>query len=100
MVFAKIAFVCIAVLFLAEENITAAKTVVYGKLGPLKLPFSVDQPDACKDQGITCPMIAGKEYTFKTVLPIKSMYPSVRINLFFWEGVGRKTHASVGIFSK
>lgn len=41
------------------------------------LPFPVDQPDACHDQGIICPMTAGKTYTFKTVLPIKSLYPDV-----------------------
>lgn len=61
----------------AEENITAAKTIVHGKIGPVWIPFSVDEPNACKDQGIVCPMTAGKEYTFKTVLPIKALYPSV-----------------------
>ena len=65
------------VLFLAEENITAATTKVYGTVAGIKVPFSVDNPNACEDQGITCPMIAGKDYTFKTVLPIKSIYPSV-----------------------
>ena len=67
------------VLFLAEENITTATTKVYGTVAGIKVPFSVDNPNACEDQGITCPMIAGKDYTFKTVLPIKSIYPSVRI---------------------
>ena len=67
------------VLFLAEENITAATTKVYGTVAGIKVPFSVDNPNACEDQGITCPMIAGKDYTFKTVLPIKSIYPSVSI---------------------
>ena len=45
----------------------------------ITVPFSVDNTNACEDQGITCPMIAGKDYTFKTTLPIKSIYPSVRI---------------------
>ena len=67
------------VLFLAEENITAATTKVYGTVAGIRVPFKIDNPNACEDQGITCPMIAGKDYTFKTVLPIKSMYPSVSI---------------------
>ena len=67
------------VLFLAEENITAATTKVYGTVAGIKVPFQIDNPNACEDQGITCPMIAGKDYTFKTVLPIKSIYPSVCI---------------------
>ena len=63
----------------AGKNITAAKTVVHGTLPyvPVPVPFPVDNPDACKDQGIECPMFAGKTYTFKTVLPIKSLYPKV-----------------------
>ena len=63
----------------ADKAITAATTVVHGKLPyvPVELPFPVDNSDACKDQGIECPMAAGKTYTFKTVLPIKSMYPTV-----------------------
>ena len=40
-------------------------------------PFPVDEPDACKGQGLDCPLLAGKTYTFKTHLPIKSMYPAV-----------------------
>lgn len=65
--------------FLVAENITAAKTVVYGVINEFSIPFPVDQPDACKDQGITCPMTAGMEYKFKTVLPIKSFYPKVSV---------------------
>ncbi|KAJ7365560.1 Phosphatidylglycerol/phosphatidylinositol transfer protein [Desmophyllum pertusum] len=72
--------------FTPHKAITAAKTIVHGKLPylPVQLPFPVDNPDACKDQGIECPMAAGKTYTFKTVLPIKSMYPTTPV-IVTWE---------------
>ncbi|XP_073249026.1 NPC intracellular cholesterol transporter 2-like [Porites lutea] len=74
----------IEVKFTPKENITAATTKVYGTVAGIRVPFSVDNPNACEDQGITCPMIAGKDYTFKTVLPIKSIYPSVDV-IVQWE---------------
>ena len=62
---------------IADENITTATTKVYGQVGGVKLPFALAQDNACKDQGIVCPMAPGKPYTFKTTLPIKSVYPTV-----------------------
>ncbi|KAL9952184.1 hypothetical protein ACROYT_G039399 [Oculina patagonica] len=74
----------IQVQFTPKNNITGATTKVHGKVGPVFVPFPVDQPDACKDQGITCPMTAGKTYTFKTVLPIKPAYPAIQV-IVKWE---------------
>lgn len=69
---------------IAEENVTKATTVVFGGIEGKSLPFPPDEPNACKDQGITCPMVAGKEYKFKTALPVKSYYPKVHTNLHFY----------------
>ncbi|XP_068682438.1 NPC intracellular cholesterol transporter 2-like [Montipora foliosa] len=76
----------IKVTFLPKVNITAAKSIVSGRIGlaPFFLPFPLDNPDVCKDHGIKCPMIAGKQYTFKTVLPILRAYPPDQV-LVKWE---------------
>ncbi|XP_066026196.1 NPC intracellular cholesterol transporter 2 [Pocillopora verrucosa] len=86
----------IQVQFVPKVNITSAKTVVHADLdrgvqirGGSKsavtpAPFPVDEPDACKGQGLDCPLLAGKTYTFKTHLPIKSMYPAIQV-VVKWE---------------
>ncbi|RMX52019.1 hypothetical protein pdam_00003767 [Pocillopora damicornis] len=76
----------IQVQFVPKVNITSAKTVVHGKIPyvPMPAPFPVDEPDACKGQGLDCPLLAGKTYTFKTQLPIKSMYPAIQV-VVKWE---------------
>lgn len=61
----------------ADKNITAGTTVVHGIIDGVPVPFPVDNPDVCKDHGITCPMPAEKPQTFKAVLPVKNEYPSV-----------------------
>ncbi|KAJ7352964.1 Phosphatidylglycerol/phosphatidylinositol transfer protein [Desmophyllum pertusum] len=71
--------VAIQVQFTPNINITAGTTDVHGIISGIPVPFPVDNPDACKDHGIVCPMIAGKTYTFKTVLPIKSLYPAMKL---------------------
>ena len=61
----------------ADKNITAGKTIVHGIIDGVPVPFPVDNPDVCKEHGITCPMAAEKTQTFKDILPVKSEYPSV-----------------------
>lgn len=41
------------------------------------MPFSLPNPDGCKDSGITCPIKAGQKYTYMSHLPILSSYPRV-----------------------
>lgn len=61
----------------ADSNITEGKTVVYGIIEGVQVPFPVDNPEVCKEHGITCPMPAEKTQTFKATLPVKSEYPAV-----------------------
>jgi len=74
----------VEVTFIPKENVTKATTVVFGGIEGKFLPFPPDEPNACKDQGITCPMVAGKEYKFKTALPVKSYYPKIEL-VVKWE---------------
>ncbi|XP_078349377.1 LOW QUALITY PROTEIN: NPC intracellular cholesterol transporter 2-like [Oculina patagonica] len=74
----------ISVEFTPGSNITSAKTVVHGIIKGISVPFPVDNPEVCNEHGITCPMTAGKTYTFQDVLPIKSAYPALQL-LVKWE---------------
>ena len=46
-------------------------------IGGVKIPFAGISKDACQDQGLTCPLKPETENTFKTVLPVKPLYPPV-----------------------
>ena len=67
----------------ADENITKATTLIYGIIGETPVPFPPREPDACKNSGITCPMIAGKEYKFKATLAVKEIYPAVQLYIIY-----------------
>lgn len=71
--------VTVEVRFIPNENVTKATTLIYGKIGDVLVPFPAAEPDACKNSGITCPMIAGKEYKFKATLAVKEEYPAVQL---------------------
>ncbi|KAJ7352963.1 Phosphatidylglycerol/phosphatidylinositol transfer protein [Desmophyllum pertusum] len=72
----------VEVQFTPSKNITAAKTVVHGTLPyvPVPVPFPVDNPDACKDQGIECPMFAGKHTHSKLCFQLRACTPSSKLS--------------------
>ncbi|XP_074630587.1 NPC intracellular cholesterol transporter 2-like [Acropora palmata] len=69
----------VEVLFKPREAITRAKFVVYGIIEGVPVPFPISQPNACEDHGLDCPLQPNKEYTFKATLPVKSVYPDMRL---------------------
>jgi Niemann-Pick C2 protein len=72
------------VTFEPNTNVSAATAVVHGILAGIPIPFPIPNPDGCKDSGLTCPLSAGKSYTYSTDLPVKTMYPSVKV-IVKWE---------------
>uniref|UniRef100_H2XMP3 NPC intracellular cholesterol transporter 2 n=2 Tax=Ciona intestinalis TaxID=7719 RepID=H2XMP3_CIOIN len=67
------------VTFTPNVAVNAAKSFVYGILDGLKVPFPISQPNACVDSNINCPMSKGTSYTYSAKLPIKSLYPDVKV---------------------
>ncbi|KAK3732027.1 hypothetical protein QZH41_019121, partial [Actinostola sp. cb2023] len=61
--------------FIPHENVTDGESSVHGKVMGFWVPFPLPNPQACKDSGIKCPMVAGETYTYSADLDIKSMYP-------------------------
>jgi len=56
--------------------------LVYGHIAGVDVPFPLDNPDACKDSNITCPIHKNQAYSYRNVIFVKTSYPSVRTVLF------------------
>ncbi|XP_067682438.1 NPC intracellular cholesterol transporter 2 homolog a-like [Haliotis asinina] len=65
--------------FKTNVDVTSATAVVHGEIAGVDVPFPLDNPNACKDCGLTCPLKTGIGYKYAAVIPVKSMYPTVRL---------------------
>ena len=59
------------------EQVEKATAVVHGVIKGIPIPFPLDNPNACENSGLVCPLKPNKADSYTTVLQIKSMYPSV-----------------------
>ena len=64
-------------LLFVDKEATQLKAVVHGIIGGVPLPFNPPNVDGCTDSGITCPVGAGKTYTYTNSIPVLKTYPSV-----------------------
>ncbi|XP_071962219.1 NPC intracellular cholesterol transporter 2-like [Antedon mediterranea] len=71
--------VALKVTFKELLNATAVQSKVYGYIDGVKVPFPLNNPDACKDSGLKCPLAAAQTYTFNSSLPVKSIYPKIKL---------------------
>ena len=62
----------------AEEDASGIKMLVYGHIAGVDIPFPLENPNACKDSNITCPIRKDQAYGYRNVIYVKSSYPSVR----------------------
>lgn len=62
----------------ADEDANALNMLVYGEIAGVDVPFPLDNPDACKDSNITCPVKKNQAYSYRNVIFVKTAYPSVR----------------------
>ncbi|ESN98367.1 hypothetical protein HELRODRAFT_84805, partial [Helobdella robusta] len=70
--------------FIPSETVSSATAVVHGIIDHIPVPFGIDNPNACVKSGLTCPLEAGKFYTYTTTLFIKEQYPALRL-IVKWE---------------
>jgi len=61
-----------------EEDASGLKMLVYGEIARVDVPFPLDNPDACKDSNITCPIKKNQAYSYRNHIFVKTSYPSVR----------------------
>ncbi|CAH4031672.1 ecdysteroid-regulated 16 kDa protein-like [Pieris brassicae] len=70
--------------FTPSKAVTSVETVVHGIIMNLPVPFPISQPDACKGNGLTCPLKAGEKQAYKTTLAVLKAYPKVSVDVK-WE---------------
>ncbi|XP_018025442.1 NPC intracellular cholesterol transporter 2 homolog a [Hyalella azteca] len=66
--------------FSSNTEITSLKAVVHGVIGGIPIPFPLDNPEAC-GQSLTCPVAAHTNVTYFEGLPVKPIYPSLRLTV-------------------
>ncbi|XP_002156875.1 NPC intracellular cholesterol transporter 2 [Hydra vulgaris] len=74
----------IEISFTAAKDADKLTTVVKGKIGPIWVPFPLSQPDACNNEGLTCPIKSSQKYTYQYSLPISESYPKINLPVS-WE---------------
>jgi len=63
--------------FCADEDATGLQMLVYGHIAGVDVPFPLDNPDACKESNITCPIKKDQLYGYRNKILVKTSYPSV-----------------------
>uniref|UniRef100_A0A1I8PDR9 MD-2-related lipid-recognition domain-containing protein n=1 Tax=Stomoxys calcitrans TaxID=35570 RepID=A0A1I8PDR9_STOCA len=76
--------VSITIDFSLAEDVTSIKTVVHGKVMGVEMPFHLQNPDACVDSGLKCPLEKGETYEYLASLPVLKAYPKVNV-MVKWE---------------
>ncbi|ENN72835.1 hypothetical protein HUJ04_009631 [Dendroctonus ponderosae] len=70
--------------FKTNTDSDSLKAVVHGMIMGMPVPFSLPNPNGCKDSGVDCPIHAGNSYQYVTSMPILSSYPRVTVDIK-WE---------------
>ena len=61
----------------AEKPATQVSQIVHGVMAGMPIPFPLDNADACKDSGLTCPLQEG-DHSYHYTMFVKTVYPKVR----------------------
>ncbi|XP_072945256.1 ecdysteroid-regulated 16 kDa protein-like [Epargyreus clarus] len=70
--------------FIPSKDVKSVTTEVHGVIMGLPVPFPLPEPDACQNNGLTCPLKAGQEFHYKATLPVLKSYPKVKVDVK-WE---------------
>lgn len=63
------------------QNFEQANVKIFGVLGPVKIPFSLEPSNACGNYGFDCPVAAGTKESLKISLPVLRTYPSLSLKV-------------------
>ncbi|KRX93589.1 Protein NPC2 -like protein, partial [Trichinella pseudospiralis] len=75
----------ITIRFVPDREVKQLKARVHGILMKLgKVPFLLPNSDACKGSNLTCPLVAGEEYTYQQSIHVLRSYPKMNL-LIKWE---------------
>jgi len=74
----------ISVSFIPNGVTTKVTAVVHGVIAGIAVPFPMEGTDGCVKSGLTCPLKGGVEVKYSKELPVKTVYPSLKL-LVKWE---------------
>lgn len=64
-------------MFFSAEDVSEVTTVVHGKIMGVEMPFILQNPNACEDSGLKCPLTKDSTYQYMATLPVLKSYPKV-----------------------
>nr|AXU25120.1 Niemann-Pick protein C2 [Cyrtorhinus lividipennis] len=67
--------------FVPAENLTEITVKVYGYIVGVPVPFALPNPNGCVDSGIKCPVASGSEVTYTVTMPIRQVYPKLKVDI-------------------
>ncbi|KAG5440979.1 Phosphatidylglycerol/phosphatidylinositol transfer protein [Clonorchis sinensis] len=67
--------------FMAEQGIEPGNPSVQGKIGEVYMPLPLPVGDMCQNLAPSCPIQAGKNYTYRYMIEVSDTYPSIRLDI-------------------
>ncbi|KAL5278238.1 NPC2 family protein [Megaselia abdita] len=67
--------------FSLGEDVSEVTTVVHGKIMGVEMPFILQNPNACEDSGLKCPLTKDSTYQYQATLPVLKSYPKVTVEV-------------------
>lgn len=83
----------LSVTFQADKPVKSITSVCHGIIGGIPVPFNGIDTNGCDGIQGGCPLAAGKTYTFTTQIPVKKIYPSIKLAIKWEELMDSKTDA-------
>ena len=65
--------------FTPKQTMTSGKLEISAKIGPVKIPFPLPNPEACKGHSLECPLKEGVEVALTLSLKVLPKYPSLEL---------------------
>ncbi|XP_045127597.1 NPC intracellular cholesterol transporter 2 homolog a-like [Portunus trituberculatus] len=70
--------------FTPKFQVRRVRAQVHGVIHGVAIPFKLNNANGCVGSGLQCPLNAGQEYTYTARLPVRSIYPSISLDVK-WE---------------
>ncbi|XP_018495822.1 NPC intracellular cholesterol transporter 2 homolog a [Galendromus occidentalis] len=71
----------IAINFKSPVDAASVTVKAFGIIGGIPLPYPLNNSDACKDSGITCPVKAETGVAYTQSFKVEKFYPSIGLNV-------------------
>jgi len=65
--------------FSSKQDVNKMVAVVHGVIASIPVPFTLENPDACKNSNIACPMKSGEHYKYQSSIFVKNEYPKISL---------------------